>query len=126
MPAKKTKSKSTTMNIPWKNILIGISVLLNIFALIAIISLGYMYKNGYLDFLILNNLAQNSFAHSGACFGTTNQNIIKDFTAENFTDKEGRTVFKDPEGNQKVFCMQLVSPQQADEYDKLLDPANRI
>ena len=126
MPAKKTKSKSTTMNIPWKNILIGISVLLNIFALIAIISLGYMYKNGYMDWLIIDNLTQNSFSHSGACFGTTKQNIIKDFTAENFTDKEGRTVFKDPEGNQKVFCMQFISPQQADEYQNTQDSSNRI
>ena len=126
MPAKKTKSKSTTMNIPWKNILISISVLLNIFALIAIISLGYMYKNGYMDWLIIDNLTQNSFSHSGACFGTTKQNIIKDFTAENFTDKEGRTVFADPEGNQKVLCMQFISPQQADEYQNTQDSSNRI
>ncbi|MEI6170043.1 MAG: hypothetical protein WCP56_03540 [Candidatus Saccharibacteria bacterium] len=124
MQAKKTKSKSKTMNISWKNILIGISVLLNIFALIAIISLGYMYKNGYMDWLIIENLTQNSFAHSGACFGITNQNIIKDLTAENFTDKEGRTVFKDPKGNQKVFCMQFVSPQQADEYQNTQDSRN--
>jgi hypothetical protein len=124
MPTKKSNPKSGSMNISWKNILIGVSVLLNIFALLAIISLGYMYKSGYLDYLIIDNLAQNSFSHKGACWGTTNQKIIKDLTAENFTDKEGRTVLKDPKGNQKVLCIQFVSPQQADEYQNTLDSSN--
>ena len=93
MPTKKSNPKSGSMNISWKNILIGVSIFFNILFLILIIA----FISGSLNWWMANYSIDN-LTDSKGCF-LAQDNSVKQ-------DSSGRAINIDG----KVVCLQSLNP----------------
>ncbi len=93
MPAKKPNSKSKSINISWKNVLVGLSVFFNLVFLAVIISLFFGTTNW-----VMANYSINKLTDSKGCF------LAQDGTVRQ--DANGRAL----NGDGKVVCVQTLNP----------------